>query len=513
MNDEAAPKPVRPALAPPREAILVALFVLTTAMLARSAWLTDDAQITFRTVLNWLHGYGPRFNVEERVQAYTHPLWFLLVAAGTYAFDNVFVVAIALASACTLAVVGLVATKVTRDLWAGALAALALLLSKAFVDFATSGLENPLLHLLLVLLVIVAARLERRGSDSERIGVAFLAGLVYLVRADATLLVAPTVAVVAWGVRRRPKTLAAMALAWALPVFAWTAFSLVYYGFPFPNTAYAKLGTGISAREKFVQGLRYVLDSFGRDALTLPLVAGALLVGLRRAPLDRALALGIAAYLAFVVLVGGDFMSGRFFTAPFVLAVVLLARTEPRVPSLAVGAAVLCILGAANVRATLWADRNFNESGIGRDGIADERGYYFHDFALVNARRETYADVTWEPTIRSVSVVCGLLGIKGVEGGPSLHLVDECGLADPLLARLPATPNPNWRVGHFTRALPDGYHRSIELRGNAIRDPELARYYEAIRMVTRDPLFSRERFHAIAALNLGRLKPPTTPTP
>jgi arabinofuranosyltransferase len=511
MNDEADTTSTRPTLAPPREALLAALFVLTIAVLARSAWLTDDAQITFRTVLNWLHGYGPRFNVEERVQAYTHPLWFLLLAAGTYAFDNVFVVAIALASLCTLAVVGLVATKLTRDPWVGALAALTLLLSKAFVDFATSGLENPLLHALLVAIVVIAGRLERRGADPLRIVAAFLAGLVYLVRADATLLVAPLVALLAWGVRRRPRTLAAMALAWALPILAWTTFSLVYYGFPFPNTAYAKLGTGISAREKFVQGLRYVLDSFGRDAVTLPVVVGALAVALRRSAVDRALALGVTAYLAFVVLVGGDFMSGRFFTSPLVLAVVILARTEPRGPSLAVAAVALAILGAANVRVTLWADRNFNESGIGRDGIADERGYYFHDFALVNARRETYADVTWDPTIRSVSVVCGLLGTKGVEGGPSLHLVDECGLADPLLARLPATPNPNWRVGHFTRTLPDGYFRSVDFRENAIRDPELARYYEAIRIVTREPLFTRERFRAIAALNLGQLRPPAPP--
>lgn len=510
MNDEAAPEPQRPPVNAPREALLVALFVLTIAMLARSAWLTDDAQITFRTVLNWLHGYGPRFNVEERVQAYTHPLWFLLLAAGTYLFDNVFVVAIALASACTLAVVGLTATKLARDPWLGALVGLALLLSKAFVDFATSGLENPLLHVMLVVLTLVAMRLERRGSDRDRVLVAFLAGLVYLVRADATLLVAPLLALVAWGARRRPKTLAAMALAWALPVLAWTSFSLVYYGFPFPNTAYAKLGTGISKREKFVQGLRYVLDSFGRDAVTLPLVAGAIVVGVRARALDRALALGMVAYLSFVVVVGGDFMSGRFFTAPLVLAAAIFARRDVRGSSLAVAAGALSLLGIANVRATLWSDRNFKESGIGRDGIADERGYYFHDFALVNARRETYADVTWDPTIRSVSVVCGLLGTKGVEGGPSLHLIDECGLADPLLARLPATPNPNWRVGHFTRALPEGYHRSIDFRENAIRDPELARFYEAIRMVTRDPVFSHERFRAIVALNLGQLRPPAS---
>lgn len=47
-------------------------------MFVRTAWLCDDAYITLRTVSNFVAGFGPRFNVAERVQAFTHPLWFLL---------------------------------------------------------------------------------------------------------------------------------------------------------------------------------------------------------------------------------------------------------------------------------------------------------------------------------------------------------------------------------------------------------------------------------------------------
>ena len=39
-----------------------------------AAWVADDAFITLRTVDNLLAGYGPRWNVVERVQTYTHPL-------------------------------------------------------------------------------------------------------------------------------------------------------------------------------------------------------------------------------------------------------------------------------------------------------------------------------------------------------------------------------------------------------------------------------------------------------
>ena len=64
---------------PPLPLLLLALFAL---VIVRRAWVSDDAYITFRTVDNFLHGYGLVWNVSERVQAYTHPLWvFLLVGA------------------------------------------------------------------------------------------------------------------------------------------------------------------------------------------------------------------------------------------------------------------------------------------------------------------------------------------------------------------------------------------------------------------------------------------------
>ena len=48
-------------------------------MLIRTAWICDDAYITFRTIDNFLHGFGLRWNVAERVQSFTHPLWLILL--------------------------------------------------------------------------------------------------------------------------------------------------------------------------------------------------------------------------------------------------------------------------------------------------------------------------------------------------------------------------------------------------------------------------------------------------
>src|SRR5258708_3012383 len=53
-------------------------------LIARDSWLSDDAYITFRTVDNFIHGYGLTWNVDERVQVYTHPLWMLLISAVSF---------------------------------------------------------------------------------------------------------------------------------------------------------------------------------------------------------------------------------------------------------------------------------------------------------------------------------------------------------------------------------------------------------------------------------------------
>ena len=45
-----------------------------------TSWISDDAQITFRSILNFISGSGITFNYGERVQVFTHPLWFLVLS-------------------------------------------------------------------------------------------------------------------------------------------------------------------------------------------------------------------------------------------------------------------------------------------------------------------------------------------------------------------------------------------------------------------------------------------------
>ena len=99
--------------------------------------------------------------------------------------------------------------------------------------------------------------------------------------------------------------------------------------------------------------------------------------------------------------------------------------------------------------------------------------------------------------------IAGPVGLYGFHLGTQKHLVDEFGLVDPLLARLPMEPDAEWRIGHFPRPLPKGYYETLVTGRNQIEDPELAALWADLALVTRGPLFSRARWGAIARRNLG----------
>ena len=62
------------------------LLVLYGLVIVQRAWMGDDAFITLRTVDNFIAGRGLGYNVGERVQSHTHPLWLLVSVS--YAFTR-----------------------------------------------------------------------------------------------------------------------------------------------------------------------------------------------------------------------------------------------------------------------------------------------------------------------------------------------------------------------------------------------------------------------------------------
>ena len=184
----------------PRQAAVWAHRVLVLALgvalllygycLLRTAWLCDDAYITFRTVGNFISGYGPTWNIAERVQAYTHPLWMLLLSGLFCVTADIYYSALFASIALSLAAVLIVAFGIARTLAQAILGLMILVFSKAFVDYSTSGLENPLSYLLLAL--FLRMYLPQEAMTPRRLlKLSLLAGLIVLNRMDLLLLVAP----------------------------------------------------------------------------------------------------------------------------------------------------------------------------------------------------------------------------------------------------------------------------------------------------------------------------------
>ena len=477
---------------------------LFTLALVRTAWVGDDAYFTFRTIDNVVHGYGLRWNVAERVQAYTHPLWMLLLTPFYWVTGEPFFTSIALSMALTLVTVWLLLRR-APSAWSAAAGLTVLLGSRAFIDYSTSGLENPLTHLLLVLFLGRAIS-ERRAT----LPTVLLATLLLLNRLDLAFLVVPVlVPLLPWRGRRAHWTVAVG----LLPLAMWELFSMVYYGFPLPNTAYAKVKTGVAEAELFKQGVTYLLDSAARDPLTLLVTCAVAVWAIVDNPRrTRPIGIGILLHLALVTYAGGDFMSGRMFAAPLVAAVVVLVRTD--------AAALVEYRWALTVLAAVIGTTAFRAIAIGQSiadandivaasGVSDERAYYFRSNGLIAYSREApfWPRSKWiENGLQTraegprVIVYC-CNGMLGYAAGPTIHIVDTVGLGDPLMARLPA--EKGWRAGHFGRPVPRGYTDTLESGANHIAAPHIATYYGRLSLITRGAIWDRRRLLAIVRMNLG----------
>lgn len=497
------------------------LAIFTYVFLA-NAWIGDDAYITFRVVDNFVNGYGLTFNPDERVQAYTHPLWMLMLSAAYAVTADLFYTTLVISYAFCAAALAVV-FKFLNSMWRSALFLGLLLSSKAFVDYTSSGLEYPLSFFLLCVFYCRFLGMTRPAASvlpRDLVIFGSLASLAFLNRSDSILLYMGPLAYLAWSTwpayRLRLATYLAIAFS---PVVLWLLFSYVYYGFPFPNTYYAKVATGIPRSLQLRQGLAYVANSVNFDPVTLGLIGltAAAAVQLRRLPEIAAIASALL-YVLYTISVGGDFMSGRFFAMPLLVCAVVLAGSIQRRE---VGAAFGAALVAYNVIAPLAPVKtraNYPDGAWAwrlQNGIKDERGHY-HQISnvLFYAPFRALPDHLWyregisfRNSPEKVSVQ-GSIGFYGFTAGPTKYVIDRNALSDPLLARLPVSESLYFEfyAGHFFRDLPDGYIESRREGRNLLVDPLLHDYYDKLLNVTAGPIFSSARMRDIWDLNVGRYR-------
>jgi arabinofuranosyltransferase len=491
-----------------RSFVLIAVIAVFLVAIVRTAWMADDAYITLRTVDNFVHGYGLRWNISERVQSYTHPLWMFLIATVYAVTRESFFTTIALNIIISLGAVIWLSMLVARTT-GHAIAVVAILTcSRAFTDFSTGGFENALSHLLLG---VFAWMFLVRQEGLRRLSL--VAALLACNRVDLVLILAPALATSMWRHQRTVGWLSCLreiAIGFS-PLLAWEAFSLLYYGFPFPNTAYVKIATGISRTLTAKQGAVYFFQSIRWDPILLAGILGGLAVAwFDRSASQRLLAIGAALYIIYVIFIGGDFMKGRFLTAPFYALMCVAARSAisgTPAGAVALAAALVCLQIAPALQSQMPEPISEDRR---RTGVIDERLLYEGGTSLLSVNRTgVMPNFRWAEEGRRLkaegqsSIVTGHVGLVGYFAGPGLYIIDHYALTDAFLAHVPPVRNPRWRMGHFHRAIPAGYRQSALTGHCQMEDPSLCEFFDRMHLIITGPIFSWERLVTIVRMNFG----------
>lgn len=532
---------------PDGDSILVVCIVvnLFSILFVVNAYVCDDAFITFRTIDNFLQGHGLRWNTIERVQTFTNPLWLFVVSLFYAPFrlvgdlndlGKLYIIALSLSYLFSLSALLLLCLHLVKNrvmpIAIGAL--LVLVSSKAFVDFTSSGLEFPLNYFLITLFYLhLYDRWDRPSPGAAAIS--FLVAALAFVNRQSTIVltVIPCIALFLRTAKADSLrgAIRAGVLGW-LPACAWVVFAVVYYGFPFPNTYYAKLELGIPVT-LLKQGINHLFLVSRTDPITiLAIILAIPLTFLRRSRLSL-IGTSLLLHLLYVINTGGDFMGGRYFSTAYLVSVIGLSllfaketvgRSRFLWPVFFFGLVLYNLLAPLSpVKGPFHVliERSTQDRGEPLFELSDslqeinmEKSFYYMASNPLFYRKGGFPfgifpfhilrDLEHCNELRNEEITA-LVGDGGVYGfcrGPGRHLVTSVAITDPLIARLPVPDLSRGFVpGHFKRPIPAGHVESYIAGENLIADPGLHAFNEKLRTITQGPLFTKKRWQAIWALN------------
>lgn len=440
---------------PPSRALIAGLLALIgIGFISHSLvyrFTQDDAYIFFRYAEHWIQGHGPVWNVGERVEGYSSPLWLAVVTVAGRCFGTfepaVHVISIAFGVAA-LGALFLLTASMTRSAWAGLAAALLLASDRTYALWSTSGMETRLFSLLLV----VSALLVRRGSSGRLSSIErWLPGpvlaLLCLARPEGALFAGFFVLFLILRRRSVPFdrriwiSLGTGGAALAAHLF----FRRLYYGDFLPNTFYAKV-PGLDPSS----GTAYLTD-FARS---FPLISLAAALGLlahlglavvrRRWTFGSLLAVTTVAYLAYVVAIGGGFMEFRFLDPVITLTVVLFVtalwtvhRTSRHRLAPILTATVVILLATVGL--------NHGMQFEDRDHMVMNRSEMWHESTRVWSMIGRSFGRFARPEESLATTAAGAIPYFS-----KLRALDQFGLNDAVIAHAP--PFEDNAVGHRKRA-------------------------------------------------------------
>ena len=386
----------------------------------------DDAYIHLRVAKHWAEGAGPVFNLGERVEVSTSPLWLALLTLGfRLGADGA-----SWAMGLSILSAGVASSGVTHlaaalgGNRAAVLGGVLFALLPAVGSWAVTGMESTLA----CAFVVWTAGLAVEATSPRAVVVTgLLAAFAALVRPEAATLILPMVGVAIIGVESRHRVASAgLALgSAALVVGTVLLWRFVEFGVLVPNTYVAKVA-GVPLFERLSHGASYVGHLYWLHAPVVVLALWAAwrkpLLGIEplsgKAPIVVGLAL---VFIAGAAWTGGDhFPYGRLaIPALPLLVAVAAARGTSMVGwrgTLAIGVLL----------ATLpWSRYGFFPS--------DELRAQSKLFSFVRNCEEVGDVVRSLPPGTLATLSIGAIGYADVDRS----ILDLVGLADPVIARSP----------------------------------------------------------------------------
>ncbi|MEN8160335.1 MAG: hypothetical protein ABFS41_09720, partial [Myxococcota bacterium] len=246
---------------------------------------TDDANITFVYARNLANGDGLVFTPgHERVEGFTSAGWMLVCSAVFWLLPwrepALLAVSIALAAATAAAQLALVRTLFAGSRLAVALALGWLVATPAFWAWTTVSLMDVALFAAFVHgMTLTLVGTLTGGGPRAKWGLAACCAAAVLTRPESMALVPGVLLVGVLGGRARAPDLRAAVrpvlpaiAAFAGTLLALTLFRLAYFGYPLPNTYYAKVPP--SRAFAAMEGLDYLVGFALDQPLVLLLVPG-----------------------------------------------------------------------------------------------------------------------------------------------------------------------------------------------------------------------------------------------
>lgn len=501
----------------------IIIFLIIIFNIIITAWNTDDAYHGFVMSRNWIEGNGLVYNIGERVNASTMPLNTLIQGimyfiCGDMVFGSLFLGIIESGIAVSLILMTFCHCK-----WKTWLVILAWF-SKSLISFSTSGLENSLLFLLAGIFMIIISKKRETFNKQDLFKIALCIGMMAFARMDVILIFLPISLYAFFAKKSKDITFSQcilIGIVGILPFIIWEAFSLFYYGFLFPNTAYAKLGTGYAETEYWIRGLSYFVATLLADSI----VVGIQLIFIYLAFKSKVVqywcvAIGIILYNIYLLHIGGDFMLGRHFTVTAIVSlcgILALCQNEYKSKD----TLTIVMLGMVFFSTTtsgllsqhfLWP----SDHGIAFSGaVADERQYYFNQTSLLskleilpyNDNEQWHTDEISQIEKSDIKgkVINWAPGILRYYYARDKVIEDPHALGDAFLTKLKAIDEgESWRIGHMSRIVPDGYNETLATGENRIVNPSLHEYYNKLSLIIKGDLLSFERLKTIIDMNCGK---------